>query len=657
MPFVSNMPSDEEQQKVPSQGAVPATGGAPMQLSPSSGVVGAGSSTGKPAAPAGGQFASLNQYITANQEKAQPLANQLTSGIGQQYQNLEGQNKQTISNIGGQVTSQPDYSKANETIAAESANPASFTSNPSNVTSFQNLLKASYAGPASAESTSDFANQQNAINKAISQGQSAVQTEAGRENLIASNQGRQGAGVTALNSAILSQDPNALASVEGAYKPFQNLITGLQSGAADVNKQIADRQAQATAAKNAATSALTSQIGALNTNVGNEVTSAQQALAAQNAQIKADLASGNPSDASLKALGVTRDQWNSLSTAQKAAATSQNVYSNKGQFGALSGTTNLDLSNFLTQGAPTTAVTAENAATAADYAKAQAFQNLLGGLDLGTPTMAINPNAAKQAGTAPTNLNTFDYQAALNTATQAKTDQIAAAQAYVDALQSGADEEHAQLAAQEAAKRSQIADIAMFTPLGLPAAATTAVVAGAPTAAKTYLQKMTSTNPVQMAANVLTGGLAPVAQGVGAGIQKAVNTVTHIFCFHPDTLITMENGSLLPIHQIVVGDMTKGGKVLATTRAIGQDFYWYNGVIVTGKHAVKEEGIWVRVENAKMAHKFKYLTEVVCNLVTEKHRIFSNGIEFADQYETDMYESLDMDESLRELNRNAEHLG
>ncbi len=122
---------------------------------------------------------------------------------------------------------------------------------------------------------------------------------------------------------------------------------------------------------------------------------------------------------------------------------------------------------------------------------------------------------------------------------------------------------------------------------------------------------------------------------------------------HPDTLISMWNGSQLPISRISAGDVIRGGRVIAVTRAVSQDFYWYNGVIVTGDHAVKENGRWVRLENAKLGHHIPRLIEVVCNLVTESHRIYANGIEFTDQHETDAHEILNPNESLQELNKNT----
>lgn len=650
MPFVNNMNEEEEKK----QGGVSpeGPGGGAVRLAPDAGVESGAGSTGKSPDAAGGQFASLNKYLDANVGRAEPLAGKLTSEIGKQYQGLDTAGQQALSKIGGQVSAAPSYADANKTITEATADPVSFTSDPNRTASFQNLLRASYTGPMSAEGTNEYAGQQEAINQAIAKGQNTVQTEAGRSNLIKDVSAKPTTGVAALNSAILSKSPEALASVENAYKPFENLLTGLQSGATATNKTIAQRQEEAATAKRTSGEALTSSMGNLNKSVQDKVAAAQKNLADQNARVKTEIAGGSASDATLQALGLTRDQWNSLSSAQKAAATPQDVYSNQRQFGATSGTANIDLGQFLNQIDPNT-INAANAATSDDYAKAQAFRSLLGNLNLNAPDLIINPNAAAEAGKAPTTGSKFDYDTALNVSKQAKSDQLAAAQAYVDALQSGADENHAQLKAKEAAQHAAARGGAALLG-GTGVSATVGMGEGAVKGIKDVVSKPTIKNVAQ-AVNTIAGPAAIVNAGKGIvqGVTGAVNTVKNIFCFHPDTLVTMADGTCLPIHAIVVGDMTKGGKVLATTRAIGQDFYWYNGVIVTAKHAVKENGQWIRVEASKLAHPFKYLTEVVCNLVTENHRIYAHGIEFADQYETDLYESLDMNESLAELNKNA----
>lgn len=635
MAYVSNQPDLEEEktnQPNSGQGPVsPAGGGGAVHLAPSSAIApgGGGSASGSGPAAAGGSFASLDKYLSANQGQAAPLTSKITSSIGDQYNGLDAANNAAISSLNTQVSNAPGYTASNpDILAQEAANPVSFAGDQGNVKNFQSLLTNSYGGPLSAEGTPEYSAQQGAINNAIAAGNQNTTTEAGRKNLLSQNEATPTTGVTALNSAILSQDPNALKSIETAYQPFNNLLGNLNTGAAGVNANISKEQADATSSSKAANDAIASQIGGFNTGVTGALTAAQKNASDQNAQIKADLAAGTASPATLKALGVTQDQWNSLSTADKAAATSQLVRAGGGgQAAANSGTTTIDNTNFLTQNDPNALLSVSNTATPQDYAKAQAFQTLLSGLNLGAPSTVINSSTANQAGTAPTNFNQFDYQTALNTAQQAKTSEVAAAQAYVDALQAGMDQDHAAQIAAKVSSGQTIGNVAALanTTIGLPLRAVEAIPGiGAP---------------------------------ISSAVSDAVNTVTSFFCFHPDTLITMENGSQLPIHKIAIGDMTLGGKVLATTRAIGQDFYWYNGIIVTGKHAVKELGVWVRVESSKFGHKFNYLTEVVCSLVTEKHRIYTSGIEFADQYETDLYESLDLDESLQELNKNAKYVG
>lgn len=442
--------------------------------------------TGTSGAPAGGQFASLQNYLSANQGQAQPLAENLSKPIAQEYKNLDTANNAAIASIGKQVENAPGYTPSNAAVMSnEAANPVSFASNPGNVQQFQSLLKNTYSGPVSAESTADYANRQNAVNQAIATGTANTTTEAGRKNLLSQNEARPTSSVTALNSAILSQDPNALATVESAYKPFGNLLTNLQTGAQGVNQTISKEQADAAASSKAANDAIAKQISDLNAGVTGRLTAAQQAAQAQNARLRQNFQRGNLSDQDLQSIGLTRDQFNNLTAAQKAAATSQVVQSASGQTQANTGTTNVDLSNFLTQTDPNAVLNAANVATPEDYARAQAFQTLLNGMNLQTPTAIINPAASSQAGTAPKTFSQYDYQTALNTANAAKADEVAAAQAYVDALQAGADEKHAQLAAQDAGKKSMEQKLlaGANTAVGLPVAVAAQLpVIGAPIA-------------------------------------------------------------------------------------------------------------------------------------------------------------------------------
>jgi len=441
MPYVSNMDEEQQNPNAP-QGAVSPSGGgaAPVRLSPSSAVptVGGGGTSGAstgatPTPVAGGQFASLQNYLSANQGQAAPLAAKITPGINQQYSNLQNQSNATIADINKQVQNAPGYTPSNpDLLAKEAANPVSFTGDQGNIKQFQSLLQNAYGGPTSVEGTPEYANQQAAINQAIATGQSQTGTEAGRENLISQNEATPTSGVTALNEAILSQDPNALASIQKAYDPFKNLVTGLQSGAADVNKQIVKEQQDAAASAKAAQDAISGQITGLNTGITGKLTAAQQNAAQQNARLLADVQNKAISPVDAQALGITPDQATALWQASNQANLPKWV-TGPSHGGALSQTQNIDWTPFLQQTSPN-AITSANVATPEDYAKAQAFQTLLQGMNLQTPTMAINPATATQAGTAPTNLNTFDYNAALNAANAASSDETSAAQALANKL-------------------------------------------------------------------------------------------------------------------------------------------------------------------------------------------------------------------------------
>lgn len=311
MPFVANM-NDEEQKSnqgtVP-QGAIAPVGGGAVRLSPSSAVPAGGLSggAGSAATPStGGQFATLNQYLAANQGQAEPLANRITAGIGQQYKNLEGQNASLLGDIGNQVTANA-IPNATETLTREAANPVSFASNPNDVASFKGLLNATYSGPTSAEGTSQYQAQQAAINNAIATGKSATQTEAGRENLLRQNEATPTSGVTALNSAILSESPTTLSSVEKAYDPFANLLTGLSSGAQNVNQNISKTRNDVSTANAAANKQIAEQTGNFSTGLSkqlsdaeakanqyNQAVQAAQQSAAAYQPLKAALATFNP---------------------------------------------------------------------------------------------------------------------------------------------------------------------------------------------------------------------------------------------------------------------------------------------------------------------------------------------------------------------------
>lgn len=150
----------------------------------------------------------------------------------------------------------------------------------------------------------------------------------------------------------------------------------------------------------------------------------------------------------------------------------------------------------------------------------------------------------------------------------------------------------------------------------------------------------------------LIGGVA--GGKIGTEVTRAAESVGKVFkklCFMADTLIEMADGSLRPISLVNLGEQTKGGKVLSIRVSIVEgDIYDYAGVHLTGSHAVNEDGTWKRVAESRRAIPIPDLRGLVFSLITENHRIYVNGIEFADEAETDDFGDLDFKESIEVLN-------
>ena len=108
-------------------------------------------------------------------------------------------------------------------------------------------------------------------------------------------------------------------------------------------------------------------------------------------------------------------------------------------------------------------------------------------------------------------------------------------------------------------------------------------------------------------------------------------------CFLAGTPVTMEDGSIKHIENIELGDrVMNGGIVGATAKLLTDNIYEYKGIYVAGSHAVKEDGIWIRVEDSEIG---KPLNDgnmhVVYTLSVENHVLDIEGITFTDFLEAD----------------------
>jgi hypothetical protein len=129
-------------------------------------------------------------------------------------------------------------------------------------------------------------------------------------------------------------------------------------------------------------------------------------------------------------------------------------------------------------------------------------------------------------------------------------------------------------------------------------------------------------------------------------------------CFASGTLIRMKDGSVCPVENLRIGDLTYGGKVtgIMCFERLDDPLFNYEGVLVTGSHAVKEEGRWIRVVESTLAKRIPEdgNHKLVWCFNCEEHMVSIGNLVFADFQEVggpvvDVVHKL----TLAELNRNA----
>ena len=129
--------------------------------------------------------------------------------------------------------------------------------------------------------------------------------------------------------------------------------------------------------------------------------------------------------------------------------------------------------------------------------------------------------------------------------------------------------------------------------------------------------------------------------GVAAATSFGDTTIGRFldtFCFHPDTLIVTERGTL-PIKDVVIGDrLTDGAKVTATFQfhAAGQPMVYLGPVLVSTNHYVRLEDQWVMAgehPDATQAPDWTDELPLIC-LNTDSHTIPIDNYTFSDYDET-----------------------
>lgn len=562
------------------QGATPVQAAQAAETTQPDGAVG-GATSANPS----GSFVGIQQYIKANQPQSSKLAETVGGYVQGQGQQAQQSLKDAQDKYNAQV--QANTVNLNQDLLNQAKDKAeTVASDEAKKAEFQRMRDANYQGPTSLQATDLYNPVAQAISKA-QQSAALTQDEAGQKQLLGQIKGEQGRkinkGALAFDTALLQADPNAKGILEQSRQAISPLQAQLEAAQAQ-SLTDAQKAAQATqASKDAVAQAFTGDKSVQKTleqSLLDKATSAQnQSKQQAEATINALKQGAQLTDDQLKLLGVSRADWNAM-------VGDRDYYKSKW------GKTNLDnLAGYGQVVNPAVGITAQNIASAEDYARYQALNDLMGVKN----QFLSDPSQAGKA-----NLDALDFNAS---GLRGDIDSSISLSKQADA--------QAQAEREAAARRQAEAD------------------------ARAAEERATLTGAAV--------GFA-VAGPVGAVVGAAL-------CLEKGTLIKMVDGSYKKIEDIKLLDETYvGGKVLAMGFALCEEVVDYKGVKMSPSHALFTGSEWVRAGMVCSIEKLETPT-IVCPVVTENHVLVSNnGVLFADFAETDQGTSITDEERLKILN-------
>ncbi len=267
MAFVSSPLPQEEQNQFSGTGQTTPN---PMSLLPpqatqtggSSGQGGGTSAAGTtPGVGTSTQFGSgasrLSDYLKANQDQVQGMANNIAGNIGNQYSGLQSGIKEAGQTFGSQV--QGGYTPTDPTVLGQvQESPVKAASNPDTLSSFQKQLNSQYTGPSSFEASQPYQGIQRKVQDAVSQSQ-LLNTYPGLSTYLQNNVEKNATpGQNTLDTVLLQGNTNAYQTVKDAAKPFEGLTNQLGDVASQQTQGIQAAQQGADTARAGAQSALKS---------------------------------------------------------------------------------------------------------------------------------------------------------------------------------------------------------------------------------------------------------------------------------------------------------------------------------------------------------------------------------------------------------------
>lgn len=261
MAFVTPLPQEQQNQFSPQGQTTPN----PMSMMPpqaggSSGQGGAGGPSNAPSMGSSTQFGSsasrLGDYLQANKDQVQQMANQVAGQIGTNYNNVQQGVNQAGQNFANLV--QSSYTPTDPSVLNQvKSNPTDAAKNPDTLKAFQSQLNSQYTGPSSFEGSTEYSGAQKNVQDAIQQA-GLLGNYSGLSGYLQNNIEKNATpGQNTLDSVLLQSSQPAFQTVQDAAKPFAGLNDYLSGVSAQQNQGVQAAQAAAPAARQSAQQTLT----------------------------------------------------------------------------------------------------------------------------------------------------------------------------------------------------------------------------------------------------------------------------------------------------------------------------------------------------------------------------------------------------------------
>lgn len=386
MAFVQSAIPEEEQNQFSKQGTTTPN---PLALVPPQAGGSAGQGGSVKAAPSVGtstQFGSgasrLSDYLNANKDQVQGMANEIAGGLTGKYGDVYGQIGQAGQQFGQQVAG--GYTPTDPTnLQQVKDNPVGAANDPVALAKFRSQLSSNYTGPASFEASDPYMNVQKNVQDAMSNAD-LVNTYPGLSTYLRNNMASNATpGQNTLDTILLQGNLPAYQTIKGAAAPYKGLGDYLGNVAQQQTEAVSQAQAGAKAAREGAQTAIQGPIDVFNNSLTDKVNKAVADSTGFNQDYndilsKINEGGGNLTAQQLQKLGLTPESYGYITKLNQFNRNFAPGFENP-----------QPLSAWTTPGSIMTGVpTRENIASDQDYAMEAALQ-ALSGQDFGLPDQRV----------------------------------------------------------------------------------------------------------------------------------------------------------------------------------------------------------------------------------------------------------------------------